>query len=55
MATQPILKKGCCWRVGDGFSIRALQDKWIPNYTMNRILHMTSEVDRELRVCDLIN
>ena len=33
----------------------ALQDKWIPNYTMNRILHMPSKVDRELWVCDLTN
>ena len=24
MATQPILKKGCCWKVGDGSSIQAL-------------------------------
>ena len=55
IAAQPILKKGCCWRVGDGFSIRALQDKWIPNYTMNSILHMPSKVDRELWVCDLTN
>ena len=55
MVAQLILKKDCCWRVGDGSSIRALQDKWIPNYTMNRILHMPSKVDRELWVCDLTN
>ena len=55
MVAQLILKKGYCWRVGDGSSIRALQDKWIPNYTINMILHMPSGVDRVLQVCDLIN
>lgn len=53
IAAQPILKKGCCWRVGDGSSIQALQDKWILNYPTNMILHMPSDVDRELRVSDL--
>ena len=30
MAALPILKAGCCWRVGDGASIKILVDKWIP-------------------------
>ena len=41
--------------MGDRSSIRALQDKWIPNYPMNMILHMSSDVDRELWVSDLID
>ena len=55
MVAQLILKKDYCWRVGDGSSIWALQDKWIPNYPTNRILHIPCEVDRELRVCDLMD
>ena len=41
--------------MGDGSSIQALQDKWILNYPTNMILHMPSDVDRELRVSDLID
>ena len=31
IAAQPILKKGCYWRVGNGASIRVLKDCWLPN------------------------
>ena len=31
LVAQPILKKGCCWRVGNGASIRVLKDCWLPN------------------------
>ncbi|XP_075640347.1 uncharacterized protein LOC142612108 [Castanea sativa] len=55
IAAQPILKKGCCWSMGDGSSILVWQDKWIPNFPTNMILHMSSEVDKELRVSDLID
>ena len=55
MAAQPILKKGCCWRVGDGSNIRVIQDRWIPNYPTNKVLHMPLEVDGEWRVSELID
>ena len=35
---QLVLKKGICWRVSDGASIRPLRDKWIPNYPSNMVL-----------------
>ena len=35
MTAQPILKKGCCWRVGDGAAIRVMADKWILNQVTN--------------------
>ena len=31
IAAQPILMKGCYWRVGNGASIRVLKDCWLPN------------------------
>ncbi|XP_023928297.1 uncharacterized mitochondrial protein AtMg00310-like [Quercus suber] len=55
MATQPILKKGCCWRVGDGTAIRVMVDKWIPNQVTNRVLHPPVEEEWEWRVFDLID
>ena len=36
MAAQPILKMGCCWRVGDGSAIRVTSNKWIPNHLWKR-------------------
>lgn len=47
MAAQPILKKGCCWRVGDRSEIRLLKDKWIPNYPTNKVLHPPVEEEWE--------
>lgn len=55
IAAQPILKKGCCWRVGDGSSIRVTCDKWITNYPTNRVVHLPVAVDSEWRVSDLID
>ena len=49
------LEEGLLLEGGGWIFYTALQDKWIPNYTMNRILHMPSKVDRELWVCDLTN
>ena len=54
MAAQPILKKGCCWRVGDGSSIRVLEDSWIPNHPTNKILIHPAEEEWEWRVADLM-
>ena len=39
IAAQPILKRGCCWRVGDGVNIQVFYDKWMPNYPTNRAFH----------------
>ena len=55
MAAQPILKKGCCWRVGDGATIKVMADKWIPNHVTNRVLHPPVEEEWEWRVSDLID
>ena len=54
-AAQPILKKGCCWRVGDGAAIKVMVDKWIPNQVTNRVLHPPVEEEWEWRVSDLID
>ena len=55
LAAQPILKKGSCWRVGDGSEIRVLKDKWIPNYPTNKVLHPPVEEEWERRVSELID
>lgn len=55
IAAQPILKKGCCWRVGNGFAIRVTKDKWIPSYPSNKVIHPLVEEDWEWRVADLID
>ena len=43
------------WRVGNGKSINALKDRWIPNYPTNKILHPVHENLDEMPVSDLIN
>ena len=55
LATQQILKTGCCWRVGNGSSIRVTRDKWIPNYPSNKVLHPPVEDEWEWRVAELID
>ena len=55
MAASPILKSGCCWRVGDGTNIRVSTDKWIPNYPTNGILHPPNLEESGWFVSDLIN
>ena len=55
MAAMPILKSGCCWRVGNGDDIRVRKDKWIPNYPSNKVLHPMTEEVEECMVSDLIN
>ena len=55
LVAQPILKKRCCWRVGDGSSIWVTQDRWIPNYPTNKILHPPLAEEQDWRVSDLIN
>ena len=55
MSAQPILKQGCCWRVGDGSAIRVLVDKWLPRQITNWILHPPMEEEWEWRVSDLID
>ena len=55
MVAKPILKKGCCWRVGTGSSIRVLLDKWIPYHPTNKIHLPPNEMEWEWRVLDLID
>ena len=55
MAAQTILKKGSCWRVGDGTEIRVSSDKWIPNQVTNRVLFPPVEEEWEWHVSDLID
>lgn len=55
LAAQPILTKGCCSRVGDGQSIQVMQDKWIPNYPTNQVLHSPLDAKVEWRVSELMD
>ena len=55
MAAFPILKFGCCWRVGNGHSIGILGDKWIPNYPINAPLNLVEDEVREATVAALID
>ena len=55
MATLPILKKGCCWRVGDGYSIRVHEDRWIPNHPTNTVLYPASQDTDGILVVDLLD
>ena len=52
---MPILKLGCCWRVGNGLSIRVLGDKWILNYPTSAPLFPLREEIREVVVVELID
>ena len=55
MAAFPILKSGCCWRVGNGHSIQILGDKWIPNYPTNAPLNLVDDEVHEATVVALID
>ena len=55
MAALPILQSGHCWRVGNGASINASKDKWLPNFPTNTVLNPIQENWGELMVCELIN
>ena len=55
MAALPILKKGCCWRVGDGYSIRVHEDRWIPNHRTNKVLYPASQDTNGMLVADLLD
>ena len=55
VATFPILKSGCCSRVGNGHSIRILGDKWISNYPTNAPLNLVKNEVCEATVAELID
>ena len=55
VAALPILKLGCCWRVGNGLSIWVSGDKWIPNYPTNAPLLPIKDEVREVTVVELID
>ncbi|XP_075670123.1 uncharacterized protein LOC142639871 [Castanea sativa] len=55
LAAQPILKKGRCWRVGNGASIQVLKDYWPPNQPTKKVLFQPEDEIWEWRVSDLID
>ena len=55
MAAQPILQAGYCWSVGNGHSINAVKDRWLPNFPTNKVLNPIQGVRDELTVANLIN
>ena len=55
LVAQQILKKGCYWRMGTGYAIRVMEDKWIPNHLGNKILFPIEYDEWEWRVSDLID
>ena len=55
VAALPILKLGCCWRVGNGLSIWVSGDKWIPNYPTNAPLLPIKDEVQEVTVFELID
>ena len=54
IAAQPILKKKCYWRMGNGASIRVLKDCWLPNQPTKKTRFQPKEEIWEWRVSDLI-
>lgn len=55
MAAMPILKSRCCWRVGDGLTIRVHSDRWIPNHPAHRLLSPANDDKDDCMVSDLID
>ena len=55
MAAKPILEKRCCWRVGDGSSIRIFSDRWLPNHPTNKVLIPLYEEAEVRTVSELID
>ena len=55
MAAQPILQAGHCWRVGNGYSINAVKDRWLPNFPINKVLNSVQRDWGEMLVAELIN
>ncbi|XP_023924072.1 uncharacterized mitochondrial protein AtMg00310-like [Quercus suber] len=55
LAAQPIFRKGCCWRVGSGSSIRVLSNKWLPRHPTNKIQIPPNDIEEDWRVSELID
>ena len=55
MAAQPILQASHYWRVGNGHSINAVKDSWLPNFPTNRVLNSVQRDWGEMLVAELIN
>ena len=55
LAAKPLIQRGSCWRVGNGTSVQALRDAWIPNYPTNKVLHPAHNVQEDCMVVDLID
>ena len=54
-AAKPILKRGSCWRVGNGETIRILNDAWLPNLPTNTVLHPVQNIKEGMKVVELMD
>lgn len=55
VVAQPMLRKGCYWRVGNGASIHVLKDCWLPNQPTKKVRFKPEGEIWEWRVSNLIN
>ena len=54
MFAQAVVKKGRCWRVGNGKSIQIGKDSWFPSKSYTRILSPLTDSWASAKVNDLI-
>ena len=55
MAAQGIVKKGLCWRMGNGRKIRVWHDNWIPNSYSHKITSPRGLFPMDYKVCEFID
>jgi ribonuclease HI len=55
LGARELLKEGLQWRVGDGKSINIWGDKWIPRPTTYAIQSLSSLLQRDAKVAELID
>ena len=53
--SQKHFEKGVLLEGWRGRSIRVMQDKWIPNYHTNQVLHRTLDAEEDWSVCELLD
>ena len=54
LASQPIVREGLRWRVGNGRDIRIWEDKWLPTAPTHKVCSPRLFLDPDTRVCELI-